>query len=971
MIGRQTTMQTPNSIGPYRILGTLGRGGMGLVYRAQHLRTGAFAALKTVQVPRANQLQSVRREIHAMAQLRHPGVVRILDEGVEDGVPWHAMELVEGVDLRRFCSRLWDPGNAAEAEAPTDLQGSLAGWKLPDRADEERTLIVRPPRAEGLRELLGVIRRVCDALAYVHGEGVVHRDLKPGNVLVRPDGWPVLVDFGLTSRFAGGSGRETLDGGAGGGGTAAYMAPEHHLPGPADPRTDLYSLGCVVYELLTGRPPFVGATGSAVLWQHATAEPVAPSALTADVPAPLDELILQLLRKRPAERPGYADDVSRSLARMGAKDLAPHDLPRPRPYLYRSGLAGRTWALNELRRQLARFLREGRGCCTLLRGESGIGKTRLAMEVARELDTEEIRILTGQCVAVSTDAAESQGQVGGPLHPLRRSLQSIADRCRELGPQEAVDALGHRGPLLARYEPAFARIPGLEVFQEPADLPAVAARLRLFLYLLESYTWFARDTPVLLVLDDLQWADDLTVGLIAYLLRGERLERAKVFVLAICRSDEMGPGLQAAFEGTAAMRMDLGRLEEDAVGAMVRDMLAQAETPAAFVHFLARHSQGNPFFVSEYLVSAVAEGVLRRDEAGRWLVATPGADSAPEADYESLPLPATVRSLVGRRLERLGADALLLVDSAAVLGREVELPMLARVTGLKPERLIDALQELLAAQLVEELDGGSLRFLHDKVREAVNDSIPEVGLRELHRLSARALAFELDELPPQDRLQALVGLGHHSGAGGRSRPRPRVLSAGRAAGSRRVRSWRGGAPVPRVPAACGRPQPRERAGPERAGPRHSSPAGKRARGDHRRAAALAEAHALQDRGAEARTLRSLGNAEWASGRPKRRASTSRRRWRWREKSETPSWKGSLWATLRSCAKSWARRRPPSSFTDRRWSCTAEPGTGDSKASHSATWDVIHHELGRRQPPWSCTGRRWPCTANSATGASRP
>jgi eukaryotic-like serine/threonine-protein kinase len=165
-------------IGPYELLETLGRGGMGVVYRARHVETGEAVALKTVRVPSAALLQGLRREIHALARLRHPGIVRIVDEGVDEGVPWYAMELLEGVTLRRHA----DSGGSDGAQQTATLHSqSEAAWWTGELSGAARA---SGPRLRQ-RAALTLVRRLCAPLAYLHGEGLVHRDLKPDNILIR------------------------------------------------------------------------------------------------------------------------------------------------------------------------------------------------------------------------------------------------------------------------------------------------------------------------------------------------------------------------------------------------------------------------------------------------------------------------------------------------------------------------------------------------------------------------------------------------------------------------------------------------------------------------------------------------------------------------------------------------------------------------------------------------------------------
>jgi eukaryotic-like serine/threonine-protein kinase len=816
-------------IGPYRILDVLGRGGMGVVYRAEHRDTGEAVALKTVQAPDKEVLQSLRREIHALACIRHPGVVRILAEGMHEGLPWYAMELLAGVSLDRHAMR---PGEQGAAHAPFSARtarrpgpaalgsGDELGWwtdtlvELGLGIEAEGTVLeagdgmwgldVRSPLLDpaARREALGIVRRICAPLAFLHGEGIVHRDLKPANiVLIREPGYerlaasarqdersassrpgaccslatPVLVDFGLTVRFTDSVSREALEVEGGPVGTVAYMAPEQIRGELVDARADLYSLGCILYFLLTGREPFVGRTIAEVAEAHLSSEPEPPSGHVPGLEPELDALVLGLLAKHPRERIGHADDVSMALGRLGAEDdPAAALLPRPRAYLYRPGLFGREGQLTELERHLTR-LELGTGGFLLVEGESGAGKTRLALEAARMAEKRRLLVLAGQCLP----EAGAGSAAAGALHALARPLQAIADRCRSLGRRETERLLGRRGRVLALYAPALADLQGMDEQPEPAELPADAARLRLFAYLSETLAALAASAPVLLMLDDLHLADELTLGFLDGHLRrvlaagAGAQPPARVLILGTYRSEEAGAALLELRARLSESVVTLERLGERAVGAMVGDMLALAPPPAALVHFLARQSEGNPFFVAEYLRMALAEGLLGRDAEGRWHVQAAGrrpqAAGGGQADpdlppgYESLPLPGSLRELVHRRLQGLPGRELALTRAAAVAGRETRISLLAAMARLPEDGLLESISELARRQVLEPVSGRRLRFVHDPIREAAYEGIEGPERRALHRRAAEALVAEA---PSSEGFAALAALGDHWCAAG-------------------------------------------------------------------------------------------------------------------------------------------------------------------------------------------------------------
>jgi predicted ATPase/tRNA A-37 threonylcarbamoyl transferase component Bud32 len=752
----------PESIGPYLVLERLGRGGMGVVYRGRHHDSGELAAVKTVPVPDAARLQSLRREIHALARIRHPGVVRILDTGLQDGLPWYAMELVEGVTLWRYREEL--------------------------RPQEEPRI-----SAEALRKLLAVLRRLCSALAYVHGEGVVHRDLKPENILITgrrrwaagsreaqeapsrsascllPPAFPVLVDFGLSARFGGETSREVLDLEGLGSGSTSYMAPEQMRGDFVDARADLYALGSILYALLTGRLPFRSVDEV----QDPELVPVAPSRLAEGVPHELDALVLRLLAKEPRERPGHAGDVAAELAGLGAGNGGPEAGPRPRPHLVRPGLAGRREVLHALGKLLGEHAVAGRGGLILVGGESGIGKTRLALEVAQAARRRGLRVLVGECFGGAAEAGP--GGSGAPLQALSRPLQQVADECRARGRAETQRLLGTRGPLISAYEPALAGLPGQEDSPQAAELPAEAARLRLFRALTETFAALAASpaadagrqsrpaAPLLLILDDLQWADDLTAGWLAFLADSGRLAQVPLLILGTYRSEDVQTpacaALRALLEAPQAQRVELGRLEPEAVGELAGGMLGIRPAPAALVQFLARHTEGNPFFVAEVLRTAVSEGLLVRDCQGRWQTAAAGRPGA-GPEFDALPLPATVRELVARRLQSLSPLAGPVAEAAAVLGAEMAEPLLAEVAGAAGTEALEAVRELLARQVLRESRPGFVRFDHAKIREVAYERIGLERRRALHRRAAEAL--ERARVPDRaESIEVLAALGLH------------------------------------------------------------------------------------------------------------------------------------------------------------------------------------------------------------------
>ena len=743
------------TVGPYRILEVLGEGGMGVVYRGEHCLTGRPVALKTVRTAAETTLAGIRREIHALSRLQHPGVVRIIDHGVSGGLPWYAMDLLEGSTLRSHLQTSWAPGGGVPKRAGTATHTQALG---DEGAVEAQTLAGGAPTLRGidglLPALLAVIRRLCAPLGFLHGSGIVHRDLKPDNIFLRPDGSPVLVDLGLAGGFSGAGGREELAAEGKLMGSLAYMAPEQTRAELVDARADLYALGCILYECATGRPPFAGASAESLLYQHRNVAPVPPSRQIDGFPPALDQLILKLLEKRPQDRLGYADDVAEALRARGVADDDPPGLPKAQPYLYRPDLAGREDALGALERAFARVRDEGRGGCVFLGGESGVGKTRLAMEAAKVAAKRGLTVIAGQCVAIGAfGGAADLGIAAAPLHPLRPLLLAVADRCRIRGVAEADRLLGRRGKVLSAYEPVLAELPGQRALPVPPPLPPQAALARVLDALAATLFAFAEESPVLLVLDDLQWADELSLAFLRQLSMTD-FAAQRVLLVGTYRMEEMRDELASIVRAPGVTGIELGRLSARSVGAMVSGMLALREPPGILVDFLSRQSDGNPFFIAEYLRAAILDGMLTRGRVGAWRLHERGrAEGSLEA---SLPLPGALSSLIERRLLDLDDRSHALVQWASILGREVDDELLTTTAGLDDDALMEALERLRVRQIFEESAHGRLRFVHDKIRDLAYAQIPEARRRGLHRRAAEAIEARWPEGPDQ-----YPALGHH------------------------------------------------------------------------------------------------------------------------------------------------------------------------------------------------------------------
>jgi len=264
-------------LGKYRVLEPLGRGGMARVYRAYHPQLDRYVAIKVLRsdlVEDAEFLARFRREARAIAALRHSNVVQVFDSDVEGETYYIVLELLEGDTLK---TRLNDY--------------RVRGEHMP------------------LGEIVRVMLDVLDGLAYAHGEGMVHRDLKPANILLTKRGEAVITDFGIAQIV--GSTQQTASGALMG--TLNYMAPEQGLEGQSDVRSDIYSLGIMLYEMLTQQVPFDADTPLAVLMKHLNDPLPLPRQIEPDIPEPFERIVLKALSKRPVDRYDSAEEMTQAL----------------------------------------------------------------------------------------------------------------------------------------------------------------------------------------------------------------------------------------------------------------------------------------------------------------------------------------------------------------------------------------------------------------------------------------------------------------------------------------------------------------------------------------------------------------------------------------------------------------------------------------------------------------------------------
>ena len=475
----------------FRIVRRLGSGGMGVVYEAID-EDGARVALKTLKNAEPQALYRFKREFRSLADIGHPNLVRLGELHCEQDQWYFTMELLEGEPFTEWVSAD-GPAHPAETVPVDDAPPVASRRRGAHRFDEARLRAAIPQLAAGV--------------AALHEAELVHRDIKPSNVLVGHDGRLVLLDFGLVAEAEMVESSKAFSD-ANVVGTVAYMAPEQAAGMPAGPAADWYSVGVMIYEALTGRLPFEGQALE-VLMAKQRHDPPPPSAVAHGIPADLDDLVVSLLRFDPTERP----DDARMLARFG-RDGHRASLA-PSADSTSTGLSTPFVGREEERELLQRAfddVTEGRRVAVFVRGESGIGKSLLVRRVLRDIQGEAL-VLNGRCYEREVVPYKA---FDGIIDELSRYLKRLDDVDAALLVPRDVARLARIFPVLKRV-PAVARAPSNKGDDDTVD----DLRSQAFATLAELLSNLAERQPIILYVDDLQWADADSFVLLEELLSSE------------------------------------------------------------------------------------------------------------------------------------------------------------------------------------------------------------------------------------------------------------------------------------------------------------------------------------------------------------------------------------------------------------------------------------------------------------------
>ncbi|MCL4267752.1 MAG: protein kinase [Anaerolineae bacterium] len=691
-------METTLLNGRYQLEAEIGRGGMGVVYRAQDTLLNRSVAVKLLSAGTLGTEGRARllHEAQAAARLNHPNIITIYDAGEFEGASYIIMEMLEGESLY-------------------------------DR------------RPQNLSETLQIAIQISTALEHAHTNGVIHRDLKPENVIITHDGTAKLTDFGLARSVAS---RLTVEGAFIG--TVFYLPPEQALGQAIDGRTDLYAFGVMLYELVTGQLPFNADDALAVISQHLYAPPIPPSNHKGNLPPALDVLIMKLLQKNPDDRPASATVVRQKLTHIRQALLSPtavsaaETAPSPLERLAQGRLVGREKELAEAKTLWKQAIHDpGDRHVLLISGEPGVGKTPLMREIRTLAEVSGAMVLAGECYA------------GGhaPYAPIATMLRAALTQPAR---RPATGQTGTAVPPLP--DPILADLITLapDLCLLYPDLPpnpsydAQADQHRLFESAVTLWASLAERAPLLLIVEDVHWADSGTLDLLTYLARRCRVSKLPILIVMTYRDVELDAACcldDIVYDLTReqlVLRLKLNRFDREQTRVLLNVMF-QETISDDFLEAIYRETDGNQFFIEELCKALVAEGKLYRQD-GRWQ----------RPNMAEMQLPQSVRGAIQARVSRLPDAAQEALRWAAIIGREFDFGVLQQASDMEEETLIDALETAVRAQLISErkpdrytrVRAGEETFVfaHALTVTALRESMSVIRRRRLHGRAAAALA---------------------------------------------------------------------------------------------------------------------------------------------------------------------------------------------------------------------------------------
>ncbi|MBN1897988.1 MAG: diguanylate cyclase [Spirochaetes bacterium] len=708
----------------YQIIEKMGEGGMSVVFKARDKEKKEEVAIKFLkQGVTSSYIEDVirfRREIEAVSKLKHPNIVNLYSSGEYKNVPYIIMESLKGDSLADM------------------LQGG---------------------KNFGQKETLEIIKQLAGTLHYVHGRGILHRDMKPGNIIINKKGNKFnakLLDFGVSFIMELGhiKGEQEVVG------TFGFMSPEATgmVNKRIDERSDLYSLGIIFYRLLTGFLPFKATETSKLLHQQVAVMPLKPSKIRPGISMELEDIVMKLLYKDPELRYQSAKGLLYDIERFqkGDREFVIGEKDQKIKISYQTRLVGREAELSKMQK-LFNKARDSQGSICLIAGEPGVGKSRLLEEMRGYCYEEGGIFIGGRCLDQEnkTPYQPFRDAINGYIKHIERLVKK--DKEREI--KRIKKVLGALGEIVIRMNGNMKQL--LADVPELVKLDPERENQRFLMTSSRFFRHLGQEGSVCLIyIDDLQWADEGTLRLLKEI--ASSIKGSNLFIVGAYRDNEVTEKHSLIRIKTEAAKakypldeIKINPFSYDRMNKMIAGLLGERESRA---HDLTRYvnekSQGNPFFAISILRELVEEKGLVWKE-GYW-----------EADWKKItriPVSANMIDIILKRIEDLTPQQSEILYLSSVIGREFEIDMLYPLVELNKEEVVRIVDEAISMQLIQEsIERGKKIFIHDKIRDAFYKKISKKRRQTLHLKVARVI----EEKNKNNINEVVFDLAHHYYEGG-------------------------------------------------------------------------------------------------------------------------------------------------------------------------------------------------------------
>ena len=553
-----------------------------------------------------------------------------------------------------------------------------------------------------LDSILKALLQVCNGLMALHSRNIIHRDLKPENILIDHNNKIKITDFDLIK-----TGLSTEKAGYFIG-TPEYASPEHFISSAElDLRSDLYSLGVIFYELVTGKLPFSGKGPKEIGDQHRLKVFELPTKINPVVTKAVENIISGLLEKDPKDRYQHVHEVASEIY-AEIKDKTGVILKEDISYLLNPKFVNRIKPLQMLQ-GICDELIQGKGKVTLIIGESGVGKTKLLHQFYYYTQLKGIAFYRTACKIVESS-----------FNPLTSIFNEIISGLTEA---KKIKYFGQFGWDLIKHG-ILTYDSWMDQFEKPPALSGKSGEVRLF-SAITDFIRSAASKPIMIAFDDLQWADETLLKWLMY--AGRNLRGYPVLIIVLHRSEQI-------FEDSTVLkipnlvRIEIKNLTETDTSEMIRSMLGKKDSDPdleKFITNLIDHTRGNPLFVREFLYLLQKKGKIGLSD-NRWIFSE---------DLKIDQLPADIQKVIRERISELNISASHTLQLASIVGRKFDWGMILDLSGKSESELLDDLLECREVALIEET-GRDYSFIHDKIREVLEEDLKKQkpGLwRELHQ----------------------------------------------------------------------------------------------------------------------------------------------------------------------------------------------------------------------------------------------